>query len=276
MILKHKAELAGRVKLQISGGERGTIDYDWFDNMILDQGLISSITTVGHQYPYVAVGASSTPVSAQDTGLFTVVARGEIANTGYPPVGYDAEGGFGWTRSIVTFARGVAAGNLSEVGLFKNNNNVSAFARALIKDSSGNPTTITVLPDEVLTVTWEVRRYWQSPQPHDLLYQVDGVDKLTTVSYVQSANIGVYGLSSAGHEGMSTAWSLVSGFTAQRSQTFSESELNGSVTTLRSVGGANRMFVYSDNYATLNPPIAKTNEFRMTVNWQLTLSRRGE
>ena len=30
---EHRAELAGRVKLQISGGERGVIDYPWQDKI---------------------------------------------------------------------------------------------------------------------------------------------------------------------------------------------------------------------------------------------------
>lgn len=52
---------------------------------------------------------------------------------------------------------GVAAGNLSEVGMGWGNSNL--WNRALIKDINGNPTTITILSDEYLDVVSEIRIY---------------------------------------------------------------------------------------------------------------------
>ena len=52
----------------------------------------------------------------------------------------------------------MAAGNLSEVGVGWTGG--ACFSRALIVDGVGTPTTITVLGDEILDVTYEFRRSW--------------------------------------------------------------------------------------------------------------------
>ena len=62
-----------------------------------------------------------------------------------------------WAKVTWRFGQGVAAGNISEVGLGWGNSNL--WNRALIKDANGNPTTITVLSDEYLDVVSEIRDY---------------------------------------------------------------------------------------------------------------------
>ena len=74
----------------------------------------------------------------------------EISNTTTAPYYY---GG----RITWRFGQGIAAGNISEVGLGWGNSNL--WNRALIKDANGNPTTITVLSDEYLDVVSEIRVY---------------------------------------------------------------------------------------------------------------------
>src|SRR5690606_8917143 len=61
-----------------------------------------------------------------------------------------------WMRKTFRFAAGVATGNLSEVGISWLTTG-ALFSRALILDSGGLPTTITVLADEVVDVTYEFR-----------------------------------------------------------------------------------------------------------------------
>jgi hypothetical protein len=63
---------------------------------------------------------------------------------------------YGWRRMRFRFNAGTATGNLSEVGVGWN---TGLFSRALIKDSNGDPTTITVLSNEYLDVTYELRLY---------------------------------------------------------------------------------------------------------------------
>jgi hypothetical protein len=67
---------------------------------------------------------------------------------------------YGWKRVTYRFATGVAAGNIAEVGIASGTTFGNAlFSRALVLDELGAPTTVTVLSDEVLDVTYELRLY---------------------------------------------------------------------------------------------------------------------
>ena len=143
-----------------------------FKNLILNAGL-NRIGT-GGIVSYAQVGSGSTAPVNTDTALQTFVAsssnqrdeeRGYQSSTPY----------FGWTRRTFRFAEGDAAGNLSEVGVGWDGSG-SLFSRALIVDSLGAPTTITVLSDEILDVTYELRLY---PPLTDVEFTID----ISGVSY---------------------------------------------------------------------------------------------
>lgn len=287
MILCSRAELAGRVKLQISGGERGTIDYPWQDNMILDQGFVQLIISKNVSQAIAlmsfGVGSSSQPVQSTDAGLISPIAF-TAANSSDTTHGWNAVGGFGWSRKTQSFARGAAAGNISELTTNYNNNNTSAMARALVRDALGNPTTITVLGDEVLTITWEWRKWWTVQQPHEIEYLVDGVPRTTTVSYKQ--NIGTYesGLGNGGVAPMGTQLISSGGgfFIGEFKTTFTETQGNPQVASCTSAGDSNNggvnqpsAFPYDTAYATFDPPIAKTNEFILEIYHRVQLTRRA-
>lgn len=102
------------------------------------------------------VGTDSKTVSIEDTAL-----GGQVATT--TTVQSETNGAqssapyFRWFRRTFRFAQGAAAGNLAEVGI-----RTSAgilFSRALIVDSAGESTTLTILSDEYLDVTYELRTY---------------------------------------------------------------------------------------------------------------------
>lgn len=137
----------------------------WQDNLILNRGLdafgnAQQRDLDGWMYA-LAVGSGSTPPSVTDTGLVAKVAQAERSTASgattsgrvLSPVPY------GWYRKTYEFSAGSAAGNLSELGLKYYTNDNLLNTRALIKDSSGQPTTITVLSDEILIITYEVRVY---------------------------------------------------------------------------------------------------------------------
>lgn len=287
MILTSKAELAGRVKLQISGGERGTIDYPWQDNMILDQGFVQLIVNTQFTAPTAlmsfGVGSSSQPVQPTDTGLITPIAFTTANATGVTH-GWDAVGGFGWTRKTQSFARGAAAGNISELTTNHAANNTSAMARALVRDAQGNPTTITVLSDETLTITWEWRKWWTVQQPHEIEYLVDGVPRTTTVSYKQDLGTGSHTLGNGGIAAMNSQLISSSGgvFVGEFKTTFTEEQGNPQVVSCTSIGDNQSggltypsAFPYDTAYATFTPPIAKTNEFRLEIYHRIQLTRRA-
>ena len=292
---EHRAELAGRVKLQISGGERGVIDYPWQDNMILDQGFILLITGYGAGGPpdalqYISVGSSSQTVSPTDTGVIAPIARILRGAIGY---GWDEGGGFGWTRVRSTFANGLAAGNISELAVGSSNNNTSACARALVRDELGNPTTITVLAGETLIVTWEWRRWWTVADTHVLEFDVDGVANSTTVTYkhVSELSKNERCLGSGGELAMggtkSGGGSLISSdggvFIGEFKKTYTELAGNQEITYATTEGdnfsgGQNlngSVFPRDTTYATFTPSIVKTNQHKLEIYHRIRLTRRA-
>lgn len=158
--LATQMQIAGFFKIEAVNEETGDrrVLADWFPNLILNQGL----NRLGQSTPYAAdycqVGTGSTAPTVTDTQLQTLVAStGNVQSlsesyvAGPPP----------YQRAVRTyrFATGAAAGNLSEVGVGWGTSGATLFSRALIKDGSGNPTTITVLSTEALDISYELRNY---------------------------------------------------------------------------------------------------------------------
>ena len=290
---EHRAELAGRVKLQIRGGERGVIDYPWQDNMILDQGFILLITGYSLGGPpnalqYISVGSSSQTVSPTDTGLIAPIARVSRGSIEY---GWNEEGGFGWSRAKATFANGIAAGNISELATGSNDNNTTAYARALVRDELGNPTTITVLAGETLVVTWEWRRWWTVADTHELEFDVDGVATSTTVTYKPVSALPKYKncLGSGGNLAMGGTKlggsSLISSdggvFIGEFKKTYTELAGNLEITYATTEGDNYSGGVFDGavfpsyiSYATFTPPIVKTDQFKLEIYHRIRLTRR--
>lgn len=159
MTIKTSVGIAGRFKIEAVNSKTGVrrLLAPMQPNVIVDAGL-DMIATTGNWGRYCHVGTgNSTPTTSQTT-LDTEVARVGVSSTSYTrasssPWWVDVEQEF-------TFGEGVAAGNLAEIGLGPNS--TSIFSRALIKDSGGTPTTITVLSDEFLTVTYILRFNFKS------------------------------------------------------------------------------------------------------------------
>lgn len=166
-----KLELSGRFRIEATrpDGTRRVLA-EWFPNLILDAGL-NRIGSGGFM-SHCMVGSSSTAVLAGQTALVTPVASTTVS-LGYA-YGTELASNYCYVRATYRFNAGVAAGNLSEVGVGWSAS--ACFSRALIVDGLGVPTTITVLGDEILDVTYEFRQYWPT---------VDGSASLTVnaVSY---------------------------------------------------------------------------------------------
>ncbi len=132
-----------------------------FRNLVLDAGLTrlsSSDLSNSPVYNFCRVGSGTAEPLPSDTSLQAHVAS---ASTTTGVVGRDIVAGFSFHRLTYTFALGAAAGNISEIGTgWAASGNGTLFSRARIKDAAGNPTSITILSDEILRVTWEFRIYW--------------------------------------------------------------------------------------------------------------------
>lgn len=151
---------AGRFKIEKirPDGER-IVASDWQSNLITDNGLnMFGNLTSGNLNAYCQVGSGTAAPSVTDVNLAAFVAS--TSNTSSSTSGYTTTPGnrYEWSRNSYEFAAGTATGNISEFGISPSSNG-NLFSRALIKDEQGNPTTITVLADEILVVTYELRMY---------------------------------------------------------------------------------------------------------------------
>jgi len=153
-----KNTLAGFYKIE-SVKPDGTVKIlaDWFPNLILDQGL-ERIATAADWINYCHVGSGSTAPAETQQGLVSFVGA---TNTYYSNVNGTSGSSpwYSYCTRVFQFAAGVADDILAEVGVGWGATGTTLFSRALILDSGGNNITITVLPDEVLRVTYEFRRY---------------------------------------------------------------------------------------------------------------------
>ncbi len=122
----------------------------WQDNLVTNYGidsLCSSRSFIG----YLQVGTGTTAEAYTDTNLANRIAGAAttdstVWNTGVNKV---------VTTLKASFGTGKATGNITELGLSPSvNGNVNT--RALIRDSNGNPISVTVLSNEQLLVTYTI------------------------------------------------------------------------------------------------------------------------
>lgn len=127
-----------------------------FKNLILDRGL----DRMGNNVDWLTwcqVGAGSTVPALGDTALASRIAGSNVVQASNIAAQSSAPFYVARTKTF-RFTTGSAAGNLSEVGIGWATSG-SLFSRALILDALGAPTTITVLSDEQLDVTYQFRQY---------------------------------------------------------------------------------------------------------------------
>lgn len=279
-------KMSGRFKLVTSGGKRGTIDHGWHGNLILNSGFAKLFEYDLNQsvLRYISVGSgSSTPTVTQST-LDSIIATTD-RNKSYT-YGYVAAGGgdpaYGRTIFEVQFARGVAAGNISEMGATWKNDGSVLFSRALIKDGGGTPTSITVLADEFLTVTYELRRFVAPDWSDTINWDDDGTPTATTVSWTSGVNTTNYGNGSGGDvlfAGNTLAFSVEFGsmlglYGLEWAVKYGLEQGNPTIAETEFLGAAiaGRLIPYGSK-VTYSPALPKTNEYEITIDLLITLSQ---
>ncbi|NCC40474.1 MAG: hypothetical protein EOM21_13660 [Gammaproteobacteria bacterium] len=149
-----RPHLTGRYRLRVLRPDGQTrLDTGWFDNLVVDGGL--NQIGLGSFLTHCSVGTSNQVPAVTNSALIghvattsTILSQSASAAQSAPYYGSRA---VRWR-----FAAGTATGNLSEVGVGWSS---ALFSRALIVDDLGDPTTITVLADEALDVTYELRNF---------------------------------------------------------------------------------------------------------------------
>lgn len=147
-----------------------------FKNLIVDTGLNNASTKdISLLVAKCSVGSSSDTPTTSDTALgqqvgsYTPVVTSTCNHSSGNPVWYT------YSRYTYTFPVGSVTGDLREIGFFDYSDNM--FSHALLKDGAGNPTTVTVLADEQLFVTYEVRKYpLSADQTGSFILAINGAD----------------------------------------------------------------------------------------------------
>lgn len=149
-------KVGARFKLIVHKGDGVAVrETDWFHNTVLDAGLARM--SAGTWIDRCCVGAGNSTPSSTQVALDSFIASTVSRFSSSAGVQTTTQPFYRFAKVVWRFGEGVAAGNLSEIGLGWGNENL--WNRALIKDIDGNPTTITVLTDEYLDVISEVRDY---------------------------------------------------------------------------------------------------------------------
>ena len=125
-----------------------------FSNLILDSGLDNGATE--DVLDVCAVGNGTSQPEVSQSSLDSLVASTSTVSSISSEALFDEENDvYGGFKDLeYTFAEGQAEGNLSEIGIGWTGNDL--FSRELIRDENGDPTTITVLSDEELVVTYRL------------------------------------------------------------------------------------------------------------------------
>ena len=174
MIIKQKCE--GFISLVVGKTIDNPRYKTEFKNLIVDQGLNNAASSaINNLVSRCKVGSSSDIPTTSDTALgqpvggYTPVVTSTYNHSSGNPVWYT------YGRFTYTFPAGSVTGDLREIGFFDSSGNM--FSHALIKDGAGNPTTVTVLADEQLFVTYEVRKYpVETDQTGTFVLTINGVD----------------------------------------------------------------------------------------------------
>lgn len=144
--------ISGRFRLDVIKCGVITKSTGWFNNLITNSGM-DRVATAADYLNYCNVGSGSRAPEYNDTSLASrisyIAASSTLASS-------SISGGYLILGKSYSFLNGLAAGNVSEIGIGWNTTG-SLFSRALVKDGLGNPTTITVLSDEDLVITYELK-----------------------------------------------------------------------------------------------------------------------
>src|SRR5690625_665761 len=122
----------------------------WQDNLLTDSGLDN---LAGQQWMRRCyIGSGSSPPAPQDTALAAPLGSATSSIVAGPRT--DDYSSVVGTYSLPP---GSATGIISEIGVGPNSGSITT--RALVRDETGSPTTITKGPIDSLTVTYQIREY---------------------------------------------------------------------------------------------------------------------
>ena len=156
-------------------------DTGYQKNLILNQGLdFFGGDNDSNMMAYCVIGSGNSQPSYTQNKLDTAITgvSGATFSTKYD---YDAsrDGNLYKTNKVCKYSfTGLNNVNISEVGLASTYSDATTYflcTRALIKDSQGNPTTITVLSGEILEIYYKLWAVYDTTDKAGTLNLLDGV-----------------------------------------------------------------------------------------------------
>ena len=176
--------IAGEFRVVVKRADGSTkIDTGYQKNLILNQGLDFFGKDSGSMTAYCMVGSgNSEPAYSQNKLDAFLAATGTTGSPAYPvyKTDYDKVRDGNLYKASVTnkYSFTNIVGNICEIGLASGYSSPTTYnlcTRALIKDSSGNPTTITVLSGETLDIYYKLWRITDLTDKNTTLNVLDGV-----------------------------------------------------------------------------------------------------
>ena len=174
--------IAGFFKIEAirPNGERRTV-VDWQPNLITNSGMdyLGTGRKSAGDIPtewigYCRLGVGNYPVDVTDKKLANHIAEAPHIGTYNTGVQVDTAPFYHWQHLSYEFATGVAAGILREVGVGLKISDGDLSTRAILLDGQGDPAENTVLSDEAIEVTYEIRSYILDITPIVSQMDIDG------------------------------------------------------------------------------------------------------
>lgn len=148
------ARFSGLYRITIWRHGRLRLRTPWFDNIVTDGGL--NQIGLGSFLTHCYVGSGSAEPLPTNSALESQIGSATTTIISQA-AGVSNEAPWYGLRDITfRFAANTVVGNLSEVGVGWAS---ALFSRALIVDGNGDPTTVTVLADETVDVSYRIKNY---------------------------------------------------------------------------------------------------------------------
>ena len=286
-------KLTGKYKLVITKPDGSTTETGFMDNLVLNQGLdLYGQYGISCNLYYCQVGTGNTPVNAAQTTLASFVAYGSGGRDSYVNNGSPTYSNSTTYKYI--FAQGAVIGNIAEVGVSTNPTS-GLFSRALIVDSLGTPTTITLTSIDQLTVYYVLTQvstltdvtgsitlngnaYPNTIRPYNVSSNIvfpsyivpfayDVSDGTATLQPITAS--GPNGNSGSGGNGIINAGSYTPG-----TYSITWSHVMSPSSAICGNGGIGAVYYSSFNPGSIqvvfSTPIPKTNTQTLTLNWSVS------
>jgi hypothetical protein len=183
---------SGKFQINIENTETGTVtELPWTDNAILDSWYSSQYAYNNLWYLHFGTGAS--PATRADTGLETPLNQRITSTSNLTEVNRQSVGAVCTEEITFVFvgAQGTVQGNVAELGLGQSTSaTTKMFTRSLIKDGNGNPTTLSLGPNDILTVYYTITKFTDITATNVLastVVDINGISTTCTLKYINWA-----------------------------------------------------------------------------------------